>query len=95
MRFQLQANTTKSLNKKYYREHKILVLTVVLFVKGFGCIVLKLKMHNFWTYTRVFTNCTYTLLKFENDWVIHFEFDLETNTNDGSPKAPHKLYLPI
>ena len=47
--FYLEDNSTKSLNKKYHREHKTLVLTVVFFVKGFGWVVFKIKYRSFWT----------------------------------------------
>ena len=49
VQFLLQDNSTKSLNKKYHDEQKSLVLTKVFFVKGFGCVILKLKLHNYWT----------------------------------------------
>ena len=37
----LQDNSIKSLNKKYYAEHKTLVLGIVFFVKGFDRVVFK------------------------------------------------------
>ena len=35
VQFQFQHNSTKSLQTKYYHEHKVLVLTIDSFVKGF------------------------------------------------------------
>ena len=48
--------------KKYWHEHKILVLTVVFCIKWFGYVVCKLKLGKLWTQTFAFTSSNHNML---------------------------------